>query len=278
MLDQLAALGGKPIESLSVEEARQQPTPADAVKALLKKQGKSHEPEPVAQVENRTIAGPGGPIQIRIYSPSGKSPCPVVVYYHGGGWVIGTIDTYEASARALANAANAIVVSVEYRKAPEHKFPAAHEDAYFAYTWVLNNAKTMNGDPAKVAVAGESAGGNMAAAVSLMARDRGTRLPVHQVLVYPVADHDMNTPSYREHEHAEASQQAMMSWFFDKYMKSRDDVYNPLLSLLRAEILQGLPSATVITAEIRPLAGRREAVCSIGPAALFEGAGDPKDL
>ncbi|MBC7943818.1 MAG: alpha/beta hydrolase fold domain-containing protein, partial [Burkholderiales bacterium] len=171
VLDQLAALGGKPIETLSAEEARKQPTPADAVKALLQKQGKSTAPMPVAKVQDGEIPGPAGPIRARIYTPEGGGPLPVIVYYHGGGWVIANLDTYDASARALANAAKAIVVSSHYRQAPEHKFPAAHEDAFAAYQWVLNNAVAFNGNPNRVSVVGESAGGNLAAAVALMARE-----------------------------------------------------------------------------------------------------------
>ena len=180
VLDRLATLGGKPITTLAPEEARRQPTPTDAVMALLKEQGKSTAPEPVGSVANRTIPGPDGPLPVRIYTPSGAGPFPVVVYYHGGGWVIATIDTYDASARALTNAANAVLISVEYRKAPESKFPVAHDDAFAAYKWALANAGSIRGDSARVAVAGESAGGNLAAAVSIRARDEGIKLPVHQ--------------------------------------------------------------------------------------------------
>jgi acetyl esterase/lipase len=175
------------------------------------------------------------------------------VYYHGGGWVIGTIDTYDASARALTKAASAIVVAVEYRKAPEHKFPAAHEDAYAAYQWVLRNAETFEGDPSMVAVAGESAGGNLAAAVCLMARARGEVLPVHQALIYPVAGYDFNTPSYRENAQAKPLDKPMMVWFFGKYLKDPADGKNSLIDLVNAPNLSGMPSATIITAGIDPL-------------------------
>lgn len=133
VLDELTALEGKPIKTLSADDAREQPTPADAVMQVLKKQGRSTDPEPVGNVDDRKIPGPDGSIPIRIYTPQGAGPFPVIVYYHGGGWVIATIDTYDSSARALANAAHAVVVAVEYRKAPEHRFPVAHEDAYAAY-------------------------------------------------------------------------------------------------------------------------------------------------
>ncbi|MBA2458803.1 MAG: alpha/beta hydrolase, partial [Gemmatimonadales bacterium] len=217
VLEQLLALGAKPVHTLLVSQARTGPTPADAVKALLKKQGKSAAPEPVGKVENRTIEGPGGEIPIRIYTPKGNGPFPLVVYYHGGGWVIANLDTYDASARTLTNAGNAIVVSSHYRQAPEHKFPAAHQDAFAAYRWALQNARSLNADRARVAVAGESAGGNLAAAVSMMARDSSVKLPVHQLLVYPIARYGWDTESYQENAKAVPLGRADMRWFFDHY-------------------------------------------------------------
>lgn len=253
VLEEWRALNPKPIASLSAEEARVQPTPADAVSALLRAQDRKTTPIPLGKTTNRQIPGPGGPLTIRIYTPQGANPFPVILYYHGGGWVIGTIDAYDASARAMAKATNAIVVAVEYRKAPEHKFPAAHEDAYAAYQWVLRNADTFKGDPSMVAVAGESAGGNLAAAVCLMARARGEVLPVHQALIYPVAGYDLNTPSYREHAHAKPLDKPMMAWFFEKYLNDPTEGNNSWIDLVNAPNLSGLPSATVITAEIDPL-------------------------
>ena len=133
VLDELGTLGGKPIETLSPEEARKQPSPADAVKSLLKKRGDKVAPESVAKVENKSIPVSGGEIPIRIYSPEGKGPFPVIVYIHGGGWVIADLDTYDSSPRALANGCKAVVVSTHYRLAPEHPFPASHEDVFAAY-------------------------------------------------------------------------------------------------------------------------------------------------
>ncbi len=252
VLTELAALEPQPIPQLSAAEARKQPTPADAVKALLEKQGKSTAPEPVGNVVNRTVPGAGGAIPIRIYTPKGAGPFPVVVYYHGGGWVIADLDTYDASARALTNLANAIVVSSHYRQGPEAKFPAAHQDAFTAYRWVLANAKSLKGDPSRVAVAGESAGGNLAAAVAMMARDSGAQMPVHQVLVYPIAGSDVNTPSYQENAQAKPLNKAMMEWFFAQYLRSPEDGENPHIDLVNAD-LKGMPAATVITAQIDPL-------------------------
>lgn len=252
VLDQLSALGGKPIEQLTPEEARQQPTPADAVKALLRKRGESIAPEPVAKVENKSIPGAGGEIPIRIYTPQGQGPFPVIVYIHGGGWVIADLDVYDSSPRALANAAKAVVVSTHYRLAPEHPFPASHEDTFAAYKWVRANAGSFNGDPQRIAVAGESAGGNMAVAISLTAREQNVPLPLHQVLIYPVSGTDMNTPSYQENANAKPLNKAMMEWFAKYEFKIAHDKQDPRIDLLNAN-LRGLPSTTIISAEIDPL-------------------------
>ncbi len=252
VLDQLTALHGKPIATLTAKEARLQPTPADAVKALLKKEGKSTDPEAVGSVQNTTVPGPGGRIPIRIYTPAGTGPFPVVVYIHGGGWVIATMDTYDSSPRAMVNLTNAIFVSVEYRKAPEHKFPAAHEDCYAALQYVMKNAAKMKGDPKRVAVMGESAGGNMASAICMMARDRKGMMPLYEVLVYPIADSNLNTPSYKVNAKAKPLNKPMMAWFFRNTVKSATDANSPYLALLRGSV-KGLPPATVITDEIDPL-------------------------
>lgn len=252
VLTELKSLGGKPIEKLTPAEARKQPTPADAVMKLLKKQGKSTAPEAVAKVENRTILGPAGQIPIRIYTPAGTGPFPVLVYYHGGGWVIANIDTYDSSARALANAANCIVVSSHYRQGPEHKFPAAHEDAFAAAQWVMNNATSFNGNPNKIAIGGESAGGNMATAVTMMLRDKKGKMPVHQMLIYPVTNDNMNTQSYIDNANAKPLNKPMVAWFANNYFKKADHA-NPYAFPLKAKNLKGLPPATIILAQIDPL-------------------------
>ena len=252
VLDQLGALHGKPIPKLSAREARMQPTPADAVKALLKKDGKSTDPEPVGAVQNTTVPGPAGPIPVRIYTPSGDGPFPVIFYIHGGGWVIATMDTYDSTPRAMVNLANAVVVSVEYRKAPEHKFPAAHEDCYAALQYVMKHAAAMKGDPKHVAVMGESAGGNMATAICMMARDRKGMMPVYEVLVYPVTNSNLNTRSYMINANAKPLNKPMMAWFFRNTVKRASDANNAYLSVLKARV-NGLPPATVVTAEIDPL-------------------------
>ncbi|MGN6389686.1 MAG: alpha/beta hydrolase [Burkholderiaceae bacterium] len=252
VLDALASLGPKPIETLTPEEARQQPTPADAVKKVLQQEGRSADTGGV-EVRHMTIPGPAGDIPIHVYTPQGDGPFPVMVYFHGGGFVIADTAVYDASPRALARGANAIMVAVDYHRAPEHKFPAAPNDAFAAYRWVCEHAQEINGDPQCVAVGGESAGGNLATVVSMMARDRDAPLPVHQLLVYPVAGDDMNTPSYRENAQAKPLNKAMMEWFFKYYLGSPEDADNPYAVPLKAQSLAGLPPATVITDEIDPL-------------------------
>ncbi|MES2901231.1 MAG: alpha/beta hydrolase [Pseudomonadota bacterium] len=250
VLDTLASLGGKPIETLTPEEARKQPTPAGAVKKLLAQMGKSSAPDPAVTKKTMSIAGPLGNFPIHVFTPAGAGPFPVMMYYHGGGFVIADTAVYEASPRALAKMANAVIVSVDYHRAPEHKFPAAPNDAYAAYEWVLANAKQINGDATRVAVGGESAGGNLATVVSMMARDKKAAMPVHQLLVYPVVNNDMNTPSYQQHAAAKPLNKPMMEWFFKHY---GGDPANPYALPMKATSLAGLPPATVITAEIDPL-------------------------
>lgn len=258
VLDQLEALGGHPPHTLAPPEARKQPTPADAVVALLKKQGKSAAPEAVGKVENRDIKGPAGPIQTRVYWPSGSGPFPVILYIHGGGWVIADLDTYDSSARALTNAVGAVVVSTHYRQAPEHIFPAAHDDTWAAYEWVRANAASINGDPARIALAGESAGGNLAAAISMGARDRKVPMPVHQLLVYPITNYATDTTSYKENAMAKPLSKPLMEWFFEHYLSSPADGADPRVSPLRATNMHGLPPTTIITAQIDPLRSEGE--------------------
>lgn len=254
VLDQHDALGPKPFDSLSPEAARLQPTVADAVKALLEKQGKDTAPEPVAKVQDREVPGTAGPIPVRVYTPEGDGPFPVLVYIHGGGWVIATIDTYDSSARALCNAAKAVVLSVEYRKGPEHKFPAAHEDCFDVYQWATKNAASVNGRTDHIDVGGESAGGNMAVAVALMARDRKALTPKHVLAVYPVAQLGGSTPSIEKYTDAKPLDKPMLAWFGGHYMSDKAaDAKNPYLAILEAD-LAGLPPVTIVAAQIDPLA------------------------
>lgn len=251
VLDALAELGPKPIPTLTPEEARKQPGAADAVKALLKKQGKGIDPEPVGGVKDIGIPGPASVLPARVYTPKGEGPFPVLVYWHGGGWVIASIDAYDTSCRALCNATGCVVVSCGYRFAPERPYPAAADDAFAAYRWVAANAAAVGGDPGKVAVGGESAGGNLAASVCLMARDNNVPPPVHQLLVYPVTGVDLDTASYKENAEAKPLNKAMMRWFLGHYLGGQ--VPTAYALPLLAKDFTRLPPATVITAEIDPL-------------------------
>jgi len=252
VLDKLGGLNGKPIEGLTPAEARTQPTPTDAVKALLAAQGKPAAPPPGVTLTTRTIPGAGGAMPTNVYTPDGAGPFPVIVYYHGGGWVIGTKDVYDGGARGLALAANAVVISSDYRLAPEHKFPAAHDDALAAYRWALANAASIKGDPKRVALAGESAGGNLAVATAIAARDQKLQAPLAIISVYPIAGRDTTTASYVEHAAAKPLNRPMMAWFFDKYQRTPADVADWRVNLVGAD-LKGLPPTTIINAQIDPL-------------------------
>lgn len=257
VIEKLASYKAPPLVSLSAQEARKQPSPADAAMAVVQEHKLPTPPNNV-DTSGKDIPVSGGQIHVRIYTPkTGKDTYPVIVYYHGGGWVIAGIDTYNASAQGLANQAEAVVVSVAYRQAPEHKFPAAHNDSYAAYEWVVKNAASIKGDPKKVAVVGESAGGNLACAVSMMARDKGFQLPIHQVLVYPIAGYNFNTPSYQESDSTKPLSSGLMKWFFDKYLRSPADGRNPMISLVTAN-LKGLPPTTIIAAQYDPLRSEGE--------------------
>lgn len=249
-LDQRAALGARPVNELSVEDARAQMIRL----ALAMGPG-----EPVPRVENRAIPGPLGEIPIRIYTPSGHEPMPALVYFHGGGWVVGNLDTADQFCRMITNAAGCVVVSVNYRHAPEHKFPAAVEDAYAATKWVGLHAMAIQGDPTRLAVGGHSAGGNLAAVVALAARDRGTPPVRFQLLVVPVIDYSFDTPSYRENAEGFGLTADAMRWYWHQYLPKNTDGRHPHASPLRAPTLRGLPPAFVATGECDPLRDEGEA-------------------
>ncbi|HVM96979.1 MAG TPA: alpha/beta hydrolase [Candidatus Acidoferrales bacterium] len=243
-LDQIAAMGGPALNEVPVEIAR---TASDAMA-----QWAGPGPD-VARVENRKIPGSNGDIPIRIYTPGTEAGYPVLVFFHGGGWVIGSLESHDAICRTLANQASCIVVSVDYRLAPEHKFPAAAEDSYTATRWVAAHAASFAGDPQRIAVGGDSAGGNLAAVVAQLAQQRGGPPLVLQLLVYPATDANRDTPSYHDNGDGYLLTRPMMDWFFDHYMTGDSDKADPRLSPLRAASLQGLPPALVITAEFDPL-------------------------
>jgi len=256
VLKALAGLNGKPIETLEPAEARKQPTPTDAVMAVLKSKGKDTDPlklvKGVTSVD-REVPGAAGNIPARVYTPSGKGPFPVVLYTHGGGWVIADKDVYDGGARGLSKTANAIVVSIDYRRSPEAKFPAAWDDTLAAYRWVAANAASMNGIPSKLALAGESAGGNLAISTAIAAKKANLQAPLAVVAVYPVAQTgDLSTPSYVDSATAKPLNKAMIGWFVDKLFAKPADKADPRVDLVHAD-LAGLPPVTVINAQIDPL-------------------------
>ena len=253
VLDKLADLGAKPFHELSVPEARSQATPADAAKAIQWEKRIPAGPEGMVATQDIAIPTENGNLPARVYIPEGEGPFPVIVYYHGGGWVVADINVYDATPRGLVVGTNAIVVSVDYRHAPENKFPAQHEDAWAAYAWVVENIHTMNGDASRIAVAGESAGGNLAANVAIMARDMQATVPLHQLLVYPIAGDDMNTPSYQQNAEAKPLGKADMEWFVGHVFSSMDETADPGVDLVGRDDLEDLPPATIINAEIDPL-------------------------
>jgi acetyl esterase len=243
LLDQFAAMGGQPLSSMSVADARRSMEILSAMRGA---------PEPVASATDRRIPGPAGELAVRVYTPVGPAPMPVLVYFHGGGWVLGGIETHDGICRALANGAGCVVVSVDYRLAPEHKFPAAAEDCYAATRWVAANAAELGADAQRVAVGGDSAGGNLAAVVSQMARDRGGPALVFQLLIYPATMAACDTPSYRENADGYLLTTADMHWFWTHYLRTADDGANPYASPLAGTVAD-LPPALVITAEFDPL-------------------------
>jgi acetyl esterase/lipase len=251
ILDALKGLAIKPIETCSVEEARSQPTLADAAAVVMKADGLS---PGIPSVTARDVTYPGavGPRAARIYAPEGDGPFPVVLYFRGGGFVIASLDVYDATPRAMAARTGAIFVSADYAMAPEHKFPAPHDDAFAAYRWVVANAASFGGDPARIAVMGESAGGNLALNVAIDARDHGLPAPLAQVLVYPLASTNLLQASDLQNANARPLNVSMLTWFMDKLLANPGDMKSPLLNLLAAD-LRDLPPSTIINAGIDPL-------------------------
>ncbi|MGI4742184.1 MAG: alpha/beta hydrolase [Janthinobacterium lividum] len=262
VVEQFMAFNDPMLPTLSARQARMTHSVTDAVNTLLAKNNRS---APAAAVtvsqmvlpKAYTAASAPDGVPVRVYTPTAAATGarPAIVYYHGGGWVIGSLAVYEPSAKALAERTGAIVFSVDYRLASEtaNKFPAAHEDAYAAYKYVRDNAATLGVNPAKIAVAGESAGGNMAAAVCILARERGVTLPVHELLVYPVADNNLITASYNTYANAVPLNRPNIQYFTGLYFNTPADGDNRLISLVDVADLKGLPPTTIIAAEIDPL-------------------------
>jgi len=274
VLDALPALGAKPIETLTPAKARLQPSASDAAKMVMRQRGMSTAPDPA--VMTKDVPYGADPMQFaRIYTPAAaaglSTPLPVVVYYHGGGWVIADVNTYDATPRLMSKQLNAIVVSVEYRHAPEFKFPAQHEDAAAAYRWVLANAASWGGNPAKIALAGESAGGNLAVATAIYARDNGLTKPLHILSVYPIANSSMQLPSRMDSANAKPLNTPMLAWFGNYYSKTPADQMDLRINLVAAD-LSNLPPTTIINAQIDPLRSDGETL-----ATAMKKAGDTVD-
>lgn len=260
MIDQLESAGGPPLWEMSVEDAR-------AISAVM---GAMDQPPEVAAVEDRLIPGPGGDLAVRIYTPDAPAPRPVIAFFHGGGFVICSVDTHDGLARRLANATGAVVVSVEYRLAPDVRCPESAEDCYAATVWAHEQAAELGADAGRLIVAGDSAGGNLAAVVALMARERGGPPITNQVLVYPVIDAACDAPSYTENAEGYFLEASGMRWFWDHYLGPDGDGTHRHASPIRADDHSALPPAVVITAEFDPLRDEGEAY-----AAALDNAGVP---
>ncbi|MDT0631496.1 alpha/beta hydrolase [Rubrivirga sp. S365] len=254
VIERLGAYEQPPFTEMTPFQVRNGKLPAEAVASLLMRTGLPPS-SPAVDIGHRILpVSTDDGVLVRTYTPldAGPGPLPVVVYYHGGGWVIADLDTYEPSARALAEKAGAIVVSVAYRQAPDVVYPAFHEDSYAAYDWVTKNAAELGGDPDRIATAGESAGGNLSVAVALMAQERGGRVPDAVVSVYPIADGDVESESYERYANAVPLSRGFMEWFFDYATpdwRTQDYEYVDLT----ARDYSGFPPTTVINAEIDPL-------------------------
>jgi acetyl esterase len=235
---------GTPMESVSPVEAR-------ALVAPLKTKK-----EEVSEIRDIWIAGPESELAALVYSPLSAEDredlLPIIVFFHGGGWVVGSLKSHDAMCRRLANAADAIVLSVDYRLAPEAKYPAAAEDCYAATVWASKFIENFGGDPSRLVVCGDSAGGNLAAVVALMARDRGGPAIAGQVLLYPITDHNFDTQSHKQNGSGYFLTTETMKWFWKHYLATPEQGAEPYASPLRAD-LQGLPPAIVLTAEYDPL-------------------------
>lgn len=248
MLAQAAAQAAPPLSSL----------PAAAGREMYRMMRPANPALAVGRVEDRQIPGPHGTLAVRIYHPEGAGPFPILVNFHGGGWVIGDLDTADAFARDFCQRAACIVISVDYRMAPEHLFPAAVDDCLAATRWAASEARALNGN-GRLAVGGESAGGNLAAVVSQLARDAGEPRIDLQLLLYPVTDADLNRASYQENGKGYLLERDTMQWFWDTYCPDAEQRLDPRASPIRATNLANLPPALVVTAEFDPLRDEGEA-------------------
>ena len=238
MLQQMAEAGGPALHEMTPVEGR----------AMYRMMNEGASKEDLASVSDESANG----VPVRVYRPTPDTKLPCLVYYHGGGWVIGDLETHDSPCRLLAKQTGCVVVAVDYRLAPEHPFPAPLDDCFTATQWVVDNATALNIHAEKIAVGGDSAGGNLAACVCIKAREQNGPSIVHQVLVYPVTDAAMDTESYIENADGYMLTRDSMAWFWDHYIGTANkDSY--LISPLKAQDLSNLPSATVLTAEFDPL-------------------------
>ena len=252
VLDAYAGFRNAPLNVLLPDSARKQKTPADAVKQVLLAQGRDTTPTalvPGVTAADRTVPGAAGPLPATVYTPAGAGPFPVIVYYHGGGWVIAHRRVYDGGARGLAKQANAVVVSVDYRRAPEAKFPAQHDDALAAYRYVTGHAPEFGGDGRRFALAGESAGGNLSVATAVAAAAARLPRPAAVLSVYPIGQGDTTTAAYLEHANATLLSRSGMTWFFRQTLRFDADRRDPRISLPNAA-LRGLPPVTIINADV----------------------------
>ncbi|HEV7293444.1 MAG TPA: alpha/beta hydrolase [Devosia sp.] len=261
VLDAMTQLGARPLEYSSPQSARRQPNFTDAVRSILSRQMREPQDGGV-ETENLTIDTGEQQLSVRLYKPVGllNRLNPAVLFFHGGGFVTGSLDSNDDSARAIARRTGALVISAGYRLAPEHKFPAAHEDAWQAWRWVLSEAGSLGVDPRRLVVAGEDAGGNLAANVALRARDERTIQPLHQLLIHPIAGSDLGTPSYNDCQRVRPIGLAAMRWRFRHLLEEQDAIHDRRIDLVsRSDWVGGAP-ATIILAGVDPLRSEGEAL------------------
>jgi acetyl esterase len=245
LLTQMAEAGGTPLTEMAPPAARE----------MYRMMSEGYHKADLRDVTDMDADG----VPVRVYRPADDARLPCLVFYHGGGWVIGDLDTHDNVARNLARAAGCVVVAVDYRLAPEHPFPAPLDDCFTALKWAAGHARELGIDETRIAVGGDSAGGNLSAAVSLLARESGGPGIVHQLLLYPVTDCNFETASYVENGEGFMLTRDGMQWFFNHYLSGGADGGDPLVSPLRASDHAGLPAATIITAEFDPLRDEGEA-------------------
>ena len=255
VLDTWRGMHPKPLETLSIADARRQPTPIDAAASLLAKEGKPLDPD-AATFKDTTFPSEAGPEKIRIYTPTGTAPgdvLPIIVFFHGGGFVIDNVAQTDASARAITGAGKYIVAAPDYRLAPEHKFPAAPEDALAAYKWVLANAASFGGDPDKIALAGEGAGAMLAADTAIAAREAKIQKASALILITPAAGINLKTNSWLEDSTARPWNKEAVEWALRQYLSTPDDKNDPRIDIVGKADVSNLPPTTIVTAEDDPL-------------------------